>query len=288
MTGTKTHQTLFPYLGFGLGLRSSHYSTILNSDPKPLWYEAIAENYMGIQSGNGGKPLAVLEKIRADHDIVLHGVSLSIGSTDPLSKNYLKNLKSLCDRIEPKWNSDHLCWTGVEGENLHDLLPLPYTEEALDHIVRRISYVQETLGRRMLFENVSTYLTFQHSEMTEWEFLKELADRADCGILLDINNIYVSSQNLGFDPLKFLDGIPKDRVGQIHLAGHSVQETSQGTCLIDTHDQPVTDSVWTLYQKAVSRFGAVSTMVEWDAEIPEFSALEAELEKARIIQRAAL
>jgi uncharacterized protein (UPF0276 family) len=284
MTGQKPVSPLFPHLGFGLGLRPSHYSSILEAPPPQTWFEAIAENYMGTQNGNGGRPLSILEKVRENHDVVLHGVSLSIGSTDELSTDYLKKLKLLCDRIQPRWNSDHVCWTGVEGENLHDLLPLPYTEEALEHLVKRISRVQDFLGRRMLFENVSTYLTYSHSEMTEWEFLSELAQRADCGLLLDVNNIYVSSQNLGFDPNVFLAGIPADRVGQIHLAGHSVQETPTGTCLIDTHDHPVNEAVWDLYRETNRRFAHVSTMVEWDAQIPSLEVLNQELAKARAIR----
>jgi hypothetical protein len=239
---------------------------------------------MGMKHGSGGRPMRVLEEIRQTHEIVLHGVSLSIGSADPLSLDYLKNLKSLIGRIEPAWVSDHLCWTGVEGENLHDLLPLPFTEEALDHLAPRVRQVQDFLGRRVLLENVSSYLTFKHSEMTEWEFLSALCEKTDCGILLDVNNIYVSARNHGFDPLAYLDGIPRERVGQMHLAGHSVQ----GKVLVDTHDHPVTEDVWTLYREAVRKFGAISTLIEWDAAIPDFQVLEAEADRAARIQAEAL
>lgn len=272
--------SFFPFLGTGVGLRSTHYHHILETRPLMPWFEAISENYMGIESGSGGRPIQILEKLRVNHEIVLHGVSLSIGSTDPLNQDYLKRLKGLVKRIEPAWISDHLCWTGVEGENLHDLLPLPYTEETLDHLLPRVQRVQDLLGRRVLLENVSSYLTFKHSEMKEWEFLSELSRRADCGILLDVNNIYVSSMNQRFDPIEYLDGIPHERVGQMHLAGHSLQ----GKYLLDTHDHPVTDAVWDLYRKAVGRLGRVSTLIEWDASIPEFSVLKAEADHATQIQ----
>lgn len=278
------NSALVPFLGTGIGLRPTHYQFVLETKPQTPWFEAISENYMGIESGSGGRPFRVLEKIRQDREIVLHGVSLSIGSIDPLDQGYLKRLKRLVDKIQPAWISDHLCWTGVEGENLHDLLPLPYTEEALSHLVSRIDQVQNFLGRRVLFENPSSYLGFTHSEMTEWEFLAELANRADCGILLDINNVYVSSMNQCFNPYAYLDAIPKGRVGQMHLAGHS----NQGKFLLDTHDHPVSESVWDLYRKAIERFGAISTLVEWDAKIPEFSVLENEARRATRIQTEVL
>ncbi len=275
---------LFPSLGMGIGLRGSHYAHILSTLPAISWFEAISENYMGIAGGSGGRPLHTLESIRKHYPIVLHGVSMSIGSTDPLNYDYLAKLKSLASQIEPSWISDHLCWTGVEGKNLHDLLPLPYTEEAIKHVADRISEVQDYLGRRILIENVSSYLTYRHSEMTEWEFIEQIVTRADCGILLDVNNIYVSSVNHSFDPETFLNGIPVHRVGQFHLAGHS----NMGTHLIDTHDAPVCDEVWKLYEKAVRRFGLVSTLLEWDDKIPEFNVLEEETERARQVARKAL
>ncbi|MGZ3698590.1 MAG: MNIO family bufferin maturase [Bdellovibrionota bacterium] len=268
-------------LGFGLGLRPTHYQDVLEGRSQASWFEVVTENFLG----DGGRPLHILELVRRERPVVLHGVSLNIGSTDPLDRNYLARLRNLVNRIEPAHVSDHVCFTGVEGENLHDLLPLPYTEETLSHLVPRILQVQEFLGRRLFLENVSSYLTYVHSEMSEWDFLAELARRADCGLVLDINNVYVSSVNHGFDPKTFLDAIPRSRVGYAHLAGHSTQETDEGkTYLIDTHDHPVCEEVWELYAHAVRRFGALSTMVEWDAEIPEYAKLQAELDRAQQIQ----
>jgi uncharacterized protein (UPF0276 family) len=254
----------------GLGLRSTHFDEILREKPRLSWFEAISENHMR------GRPLATLLKIRADYPVVLHGVSLSIGSTDPLNRGYLRDLRELMKRSEPLWVSDHVCWTGVEGENLHDLLPLPYTEEALKHLTARILDVQEFLGRRLVLENVSTYLSFRHSEMSEWEFLSELCRRADCELLLDINNVYVSSINQGFDPLEYLKGLPRARVRQFHLAGHSVV----GRHLIDTHDQPVAEPVWALYAEALAHFGRIPTLLERDGNIPPLIEMQGELERA--------
>jgi uncharacterized protein len=220
-----------------------------------------------------GRSAQLLEKVRARLPVVLHGVSLSIGSADSLDRGYLARLRELIHRIEPAWVSDHLCWTGVDGENLHDLMPLPYTHEALTHVVDRISAVQDTLGRRILIENVSSYVEFAHSEMQEWEFVREVLERADCGLLLDVNNIYVSSVNHGFDPVKYLRAIPANRVAQIHLAGH----TRKDGYLIDTHDHPVCPEVWDLYRLAVREFGLVSAMIERDAEIPDWDTLDAEV-----------
>lgn len=262
-----------PALGFGLGLRTDHYDEILASRPKVDWFEAITENYLV----PGGKPLHYLERIRAEFPLVLHGVSLSIGSTDPLDREYLHSLKQLASRVEPAWISDHLCWTGVAGKNMHDLFPLPYTEEAIQHVVGRVIEVQDLLGRQILLENVSSYVSFRDSKMSEWEFISEICARADCLILLDINNIYVSAFNHGFDPLDFLNGIPAARVQQFHLAGHS----NYGTHIIDTHDAPIIDQVWNLYQAAVHRFGPVATMVERDDHIPPLAELVEELDQAR-------
>ena len=225
----------------------------------------------------GGKPLHYLERIRRRFPLVMHGVSLSIGSTDPVDLDYLAQVRALAARIEPHWISDHLCWTGIEGRNLHDLLPLPYTEEALASVVERVGQVQDALGRQILLENVSSYLTYRASDMSEWEFLREVAERADCAILLDINNIYVSSVNHGFDPLTYLQAMPSERVRQFHLAGHS----DLGGHLIDTHDHPIVEPVWDLYCAAVTQFGAVPTMIERDDNIPSLSELVAELEIAR-------
>ncbi len=259
--------------GFGLGLRTPHYEAMLNEPRDIDWLEILTENYLV----PGGKPLHYLDRIRERFPVVMHGVSLSIGSTDPVDLEYLSSVRLLAERIEPHWISDHLCWTGVDGHNLHDLLPLPYTEEALATVAARVSEVQDVLGRQILLENVSSYLTFHASDMSEWEFLSEVAQRADCSILLDINNIYVSSVNHGFDPLTYLDAIPKDRVRQFHLAGHS----DLGGHLIDTHDHPIVKPVWDLYSAAIARFGAVPTMIERDDNIPPLDELVAELQIAR-------
>ncbi|GAB4513150.1 MAG: DUF692 domain-containing protein [Sulfuricaulis sp.] len=264
-----------PWLGFGLGLRPTHYETILNDRPAVDWFEIISENYLI----PGGKPLHYLDRIRERYPMVMHGVSLSIGSRDPLNREYLKQLRALAARIEPRWISDHLCWTGAHGLNAHDLLPLPYTEEALKHMVARVGEVQDILGRRILLENVSSYVSYPESEMNEWEFLREIAARADCMILLDINNIYVSSINHEFNPHDYLNAIPVERVWQFHLAGHR----NHGDYIIDTHDEPVIDPVWELYAQALHRFGRVSTMIERDDNIPPLAELLAELEHARQI-----
>jgi hypothetical protein len=274
-----THHTL-PYLGFGLGLRPQHYREILETAPHVDWFEVISENYMV----PGGQPLRMLDRIAERYPLVMHGVSLSIASTADLDMDYLAKLKELARRIEPRWISDHLCWTGVHGVNLHDLLPVPYTEEALAHVSQRIARVQDHLGRRLVIENVSSYITYECSEMSEWDFVAELARRADCLLLLDVNNVFVSGMNHDFDQRAFIESIPVDRVVQFHLAGHSEGET----CLIDTHDQPVCEEVWTLYGKALERFGAVSTMIERDDNIPPLADLVAELDTARAIAAQAL
>jgi uncharacterized protein (UPF0276 family) len=265
----------YPALGFGLGLRKQHYQAILEQSPVVDWFEVLTENYLV----PGGKPLYYLDRIRQNHPLVIHGVSLSIGSSDPLNLDYLKQVKALARRVEACWISDHLCWTGIGGINAHDLLPLPYTEEAVRHVVERVTRVQEFLGRRILLENVSSYLTFNDSMMSEWEFLGEIARQADCLILLDINNIYVSAINHGFDPLAYLDGVPGERVQQFHLAGHEHHEHY----IIDTHDAEVIDPVWALYREALLRFGPVSCMIERDDNIPSLEQLVGELDHARAI-----
>lgn len=264
-----------PWLGYGLGLRTAHYETVINERPDVDWFEVISENYMV----DGGKPLNYLDRVRDLYPLVMHGVSLSIGGTDPLDRDYLGRLKALANRIEPHWISDHLCWTGFAGKQLHDLLPLPYNEEAVAHVADRVQQVQDFLGRRILLENVSSYVTYRHSTMSEWEFLRTVAERADCLILLDVNNIYVSAMNHGFDPVAYVRGIPPERVYQFHLAGHS----DNGDVIVDTHDHSVVDPVWTLYGEAVRRFGRVSTMIERDADIPPLADLLAELDVARCI-----
>jgi len=270
----------FPYLGHGIGLRTRHFPRVLDGTARADWFEAISENFMI----RGGRPLAVLERVRAEAPIVLHGVSLSIGSTDPLNLRYLDELADLAARFAPAWVSDHLCWGSVGGHYAHDLLPLPYTEEALALVAERVRVVQDRLRRRILLENVSSYLTFTHSTMPEWEFLAAVAERADCGILLDVNNVYVSAMNHGFAPEAYVDGIPAARIGQIHLAGHS----DHGTHLLDTHDAAVVPAVWDLYRYALRRLGRVSTLVEWDDRIPELEEVVAEAERARAIESEVL
>jgi uncharacterized protein (UPF0276 family) len=267
-------------LGFGLGLRPVHYDAIRRERPRVDWFEAITENYLV----PGGAPLRHLDQVRADYPVALHGVSLSIGGTDPLDETYLRDVKRLAARIEPAWVSDHLCWTGVNGRNLHDLLPLPYDEEALRHVASRVSRVQDALGQRILLENVSSYVEFESSTMPEWEFLRGIAELADCELLLDVNNVYVSSVNHGFDARTYLDAVPGQRVRQIHLAGHE----HNGNHVVDTHDAPVSVAVWELYRHAVQRFGNVTTMIERDDRIPALADLVAELDIARAISRQAL
>jgi hypothetical protein len=263
------------YLGFGLGLRTKHYPEILDGDPPIDWFEAISENYMV----PGGQPLRMLERIRARYPIVLHGVSMSIASTAPLNTDYLTKLKTLADRFEPEFISDHLCWTGVHGVNLHDLLPIPYTREALGHVIARVEQVQDFLKRPFVLENVSSYVQFHGSEMPEWAFLSELTRSTGCYLLLDVNNVFVSAFNHEFDAHAFLAGIPADRVVQFHLAGHEHNMTH----IIDTHDALVCDDVWDLYRAALKRFGPVSTLIERDDHIPPLGDMVAELDKARQI-----
>jgi uncharacterized protein (UPF0276 family) len=266
----------FPHLGHGVGLRPAHYPRLLDGNAQADWFEVISENFMI----RGGRPFAVLERARARAPIVLHGVSMNLGGTDPLNAHHLDALAALADRFEPAWVSEHLCWGAFGRHYAHDLLPLPYTEEALRNVVSRVHRVQDRLGRRILVENVSSYVTFAHSAMPEWTFLGAVAEAADCGILLDVNNVYVSAVNHGFSAEEYLAGLPLGRIGQIHLAGH----TDAGTHLVDTHDHPVPASVWELYRAAVRRFGPVSTLVEWDDRIPSFEEVVAEADRARAIE----
>lgn len=265
-----------PDLGFGIGLRTSHYGTILGTWPEIDWFEALTENYLD----TGGRPLWVLEQVAERYPVVLHGVSMSIGGTDPIDLAYLAKVKSLAGRIGAVWVSDHLCWTGVLGRNTHDLLPIPYDEKTLAHVVSRIKRVSEFLERPLILENPSTYLEFAGSKMPEWEFIARMAEESDCGLLLDVNNVYVSAFNHGFDPAEYLDAIPADRVVQYHLAGH----TNLGTHIIDSHDGHVIDEVWDLFGYACSRTGPVATMVEWDANIPAFDIVHAEALAARSLR----
>ena len=268
------------FLGFGLGLRAEHYADILDGDPAVDWFEVISENFMV----PGGQPLRMLDRIRARYPVVMHGVSMSIASTAPADMNYLRGLRDLARRVEPRWISDHLCWTGVHGKNLHDLLPIPYTQESLDHVCSRVHLVQDVLGRPLTLENVSTYVQFAGSEMTEWEFLAELTRRTGCWLLFDVNNVYVSAYNHDYDPMTFLAGIPNDRVVQFHMAGHS----HMGTHIIDTHDNDVCEDVWDLYVEALKRFGAVSTIIERDDNIPPLAELMPEVERLRSVAHEVL
>ena len=262
----------------GIGLRTPHYSELLDTLPPIGWFEVHSENYFG----DGGQPLYFLERFRSHYPLSLHGVGLSLGSTDPLNSTHLRKLKSLVDRFEPGLVSEHLCWSSVGGQFLNDLLPLPYTEEALNHVVTRIGEAQDYLRRQILVENVSSYLQYKHSTIAEWEFLAEVSRRAGCGILLDVNNIYVSAENHQFDPLTYLDAIPAHAVQEIHLAGFD----SNGDCLIDTHGKPVFDAVWPLYAHSIERLGPKPTLIEWDTNIPPLDVLLGEAWKARgILER---
>lgn len=265
--------TAKPFLGFGLGLRTDHYQHILDHRPAVDWFEIISENFMVA----GGKPRFYLHGIREHYPVVMHGVSLSIGTTDPLDMAYLRQLKILANDVQPMWISDHLCFTSAGGINSHDLLPLPYDEQTIRHVVDRVHQVQDFLGRRILLENVSSYLTYQQSAMEEWQFYTEIVERADCHMLLDINNIYVSARNHNFDPVQYLQGINPDRVYQFHLAGH----TDHGDYIVDTHDHDVPDTVWDLYVEALKICGPISTMIERDDNIPAFLELFEELQHAR-------
>ena len=269
-----------PDLGVGVGLRTVHFGHILDKGPKVDWFEALSENFLD----TGGRPLWVLDRVSERYPVVLHGVSMSIGSTAPLDRGYLRKLKSLAGRVRAAWVSDHLCWTGVAGRNVHDLLPMPYTEEALRHTAQRVRQVSEILERPLILENPSSYVEFKDSSMTEWEFLSRLCAEADCGLLLDVNNVYVSSFNHGYDPREYVDAIPADRVVQYHLAGH----TNRGTHIIDTHSDHAIQEVWDLYGRSCRRTGNVATLYEWDDNIPEFEVLHAEALKARAFREQAV
>ncbi len=268
-----THE-IEPFDGFGLGLRKTHYEDFLAGGVPVDFVEVISENFMV----DGGKPLRILEQVRRNLPVILHGVSLSVGSADGIDCDYLARLKQLADRIEPLWMSDHLCWTRSSAHNSHDLLPLPLTQEALDVVCDNLGRAQDTLGRAMLLENPSSYMTFPQDEMTEWEFLSRVVERSGCYLLLDVNNIVVSAHNHGFEARDYLDGLPLERVRQVHLAGHT-----PGPIAIDTHDRPVPDTVWSLYAEAIVRLAPVATMIERDGAIPRLPSLLAELDEAREI-----
>ncbi|UCE88230.1 MAG: DUF692 domain-containing protein [Pseudomonadota bacterium] len=262
--------------GVGLGLRAPHYAYVEEHRPEVPWFEVLVDNYIG----KGGAALHHLETIRSDYPFRFHGVGMSLGSTDPLDMSYLAGLRALIDRFEPDTVSDHLCWTSVGGIHTHELLPLPCVEEAVAHVAARIDRVQDYLGRPILVENVSSYLTYRDDAFTEWEFLDAVAERADCGVLLDINNIQVSAHNHGFDAHAYLQGVDPKRVGEFHLAGYE----DQGSYLLDTHGEPVHAPVWELYRAALRRFGAVPTLIEWDTNLPKFERLQEEADTARIIR----
>ena len=269
-----------PDLGLGVGLRTVHFGHILSTWPRVDWFEVLSENFMD----TGGRPLRVLDQVAERYPIALHGVSMSIGSTDRIDREYLRKLKALARRVRAHWVSDHLCWTGVAGRNVHDLLPMPYTEEALRHTAARVREVSEILERPLVVENPSSYVEFADSRMTEWEFLSRLCEQSDCGLLLDVNNVYVSSFNHGFDPRAYVAAIPADRVVQYHLAGH----THKGTHIVDTHSDHAIKEVWDLYARSCRRTGNVATLYEWDEDIPAFEVVHAEALKARAFREQAL
>lgn len=279
MSAAAVSRFAVPDLGVGVGLRRPHHAHVLAHAPAMDWFEVISENFMVA----GGRPLDTLDRVAARYPVVPHGVSLSLGS-DP-EPDHLDRLAALVRRLDPPWVSDHLCFTGVPGDRAHDLLPLPYTADVLDHVVERVRRVQDRLGRPFAVENVSSYLAWADSAMPEWEFLAALAERADCAILLDVNNVFVSSVNHGFDPWQYLRAVPMDRVVQIHLAGHTVKPEGYR---LDTHDGPVIDEVWGLYREAIRRAGPVSTLIEWDEHIPDFERLQEEAETARAHRTSAL
>jgi uncharacterized protein len=265
-----------PRLGIGVGARHPHLSAVLETRPVMDWFEIISENFMV----DGGKPIAQLAELALNYRVIPHGVSMGLGSADPCTPDYFARLRCLLDTLNPPWFSDHLAWGRADGMDLHDLLPLPMTRAVVAHAVDRIREVQDRFGRPFAVENVSSYLTYRESEMPEWEFLSEIAERADCGLLLDVNNVYVSAYNHGFDAQRYIDGLPHDRVLQIHLAGH----TDKGTHLLDTHSAPVCDGVWQLYRKALEHTGPVATLIEWDEDLPAWDVLVAEATRARACQ----
>jgi uncharacterized protein (UPF0276 family) len=264
-----------PIAGAGIGLRSQHYQEILQSKPPIPWFEVLTENYFG----DGGQPLHYLEQVRLNYPVTLHGVGMSLGSADPLDSDYLHRLKALIKRIEPAWVSDHLAWISVGQRYVHDLLPLPYTQEALNNVVERVNQVQDFLGLQLMVENPSSYMGYNECDMSEWEFLQELVERTDCNILFDVNNVYVSGTNHGFDPVEYLHALPKGRVKEIHLAGYEEQDNF----LFDTHGYRVHPPVWALYEKAIRHLGSVPTLIEWDNNIPKLSVLIDEANKAQSV-----
>jgi uncharacterized protein (UPF0276 family) len=285
MTSLATPTDMEIPLRAGIGLRAEHFEDVLEQRPDVGWFEAHSENYFGIggfasHTQGGGKPLEYLERVRQLYPVSLHGVGLSVGSTDPLNLDHLTKLKQLVHRIQPGLVSEHLSWSSVDGQYFNDLLPMPYTEEALDHMVRRVTQVQDFLGFQILIENVSSYLEYDSSTIPEWEFVSLLSHRAGCGLLLDVNNVFVNAKNHGFDPELFIQGIPVEAVKEIHLAGHTVKEVDGNVIRLDTHDRLVCDEVWDLYRLSVERFGNVPALIEWDRNLPELDVLVTEAKRA--------
>ncbi len=275
MTLARRHA--LPELGVGVGLRMRHFGHVTSGAELGVdLFEILTENFLFTE----GRPMAILEQVRRDHEIVMHGVSMNLGSTDPLDTTHLRRVKALADRIEAAWVGDHVCWTGVAGRNGHDLYPVPYTEEALAHMVERVKRAQGVLGRPLVLENPSTYLTFATDSMPEVEWIARLAEASDCALLLDVNNVYVTCRNHRLDPIAYLEQVPWERVVQHHLAGH----TDHGTHCIDTHDGPVCDEVWALYRWVVEHVGPITTIVEWDGDVPSFDVLEAEVARAKALR----
>lgn len=267
-----------PDLGLGIALRTVHYPHILEHWPAVDWFEIITENYTHSQ----GRPLYILDQIAERYPIVMHGVSMSVGSTDPIDYGFLARIKALAERVNARWVGDHVCWTGVAGVNTHDLLPIPLNEQTLRHVVGRVREIQDYIERPLVLENASSYMTFRDSTMPEQEFIARMADEADCGLLLDVNNVYVTCRNHDLDPLEYLEGVPYDRVVQVHLAGH----TDKGDHCLDTHDGPVIDAVWDLYREAHRRTGGRPTLLEWDDRIPDFQTVHNEVLRARALREA--
>ncbi len=266
------------HMGCGVGLRSQHFAAFAEGAVQVDWVEAISENFMM----QGGRALSVLDAVRCERPVALHGVAMCIGSRDPINPDYIRRLKSLITRVEPAYVSDHLSWGSLHGAYVHDLLPLPMTEETLKHVISRIHQAQEMLGHPLVFENVSSYIRYSASDIPEWEFVAAVAQGADCGILLDVNNVYVNAKNHGFDAQTYIDAMPAERVVQLHMAGH----TDCGTHLLDTHKGPISDTVWSLYRHTIQRFGAVSTLIEWDEDVPDIDTLLAEAAQAEAIVNA--
>lgn len=273
-----TNRWGLPDLGFGIGLRTVHFPHILAKHPPVDWFEILSENFMD----SGGRPMWILDQVAERYPIVMHGVSLSVGSTDAVNFDYLRKLKALAARTKARWISDHLCWTGVSGLNTHDLLPMPYTDESLAHVAERVRIIMDFLERPIFLENPSTYIEFTSSHWNEWDFLAEITERTGCGLLLDVNNVYVSAFNHGFDPMEYIESVPVGRVVQIHLAGH----THKGTHILDTHSDHVVDGVWKLYRRVYERMGGIATLLEWDEAIPSFDVVHAEALKARQYREA--